>query len=172
MLRIAPGEDAPSGPTLNWDAVDPSAFDTEQGRRQAAEQLTGDRSFDGHVILMNQRSCYGLRAANWRADVWHQMGSAPAHRDRKEPADKLFHSPGMLGLPGSPGFPANLLMQACCRAPEGLFSIVSQVSPTGGANFEDLTILDPTDPNQWLLVVIVPDGEDYVVYRRLYFGDK
>jgi len=65
-------------------------------------------------------------------------------------------------------FSSNLLVN-CTRPPErGFFSLVSQVSPTGAPNFEDLAILDPTDPNQAVLVAIEHVGEDIYVYRCLY----
>ncbi len=60
------------------------------------------------------------------------------------------------------------LHQISVRPSVGLFSLVSQISPNGGDNFEDLTILDPTDPNQWLLVIEVPRDDGLVVYRRLF----
>ena len=50
----------------------------------------------------------------------------------------------------------------------GLFGAVCRVAPHGGANFEDLTLLDPSNPTQWLLVVARPDGENTTIYRRLY----
>jgi hypothetical protein len=62
----------------------------------------------------------------------------------------------------------DLLKQLCVRQQEGFFSVVSQISPTGGHTFEDITVLDPTDERQWLMVVIVPEGEDVYVYRKLY----
>lgn len=49
-----------------------------------------------------------------------------------------------------------------------LFGIVSQIAPHGGDNFEDLAILDPSEPNEWLLVVLVPNQEDIRIYRHLY----
>jgi hypothetical protein len=68
--------------------------------------------------------------------------------------------------------PTSFLQDICSAAPQGgLFSIVSQISPTGGADFEDLSLLDPTDPNQWLLVVIVEREDELLVYRRLYTGE-
>jgi hypothetical protein len=48
-----------------------------------------------------------------------------------------------------------------------LFSIVSQVAPTGGPSLEDLFILDTTDPDQWLVVVAGHDGDDIYHYRHL-----
>ncbi len=49
-----------------------------------------------------------------------------------------------------------------------LFGVVSQIAPHGGDNFEDLTILDPSNADEWLLVIVVPNAEDIRIYRRLY----
>ena len=54
------------------------------------------------------------------------------------------------------------------RRPTGFFHIVSQVSPSGGTTLEDVSVFDSSDPTRWMLVVWVPDGEDYYIYRRLY----
>jgi hypothetical protein len=62
------------------------------------------------------------------------------------------------------------LRDICANATPGLFGVVSQLSPTGGDDFEDLSLLDPSDPAQWLLIVVVPRGNDLVVYRKLYSG--
>ena len=50
----------------------------------------------------------------------------------------------------------------------GLFAVVSQSSPTGGKDFEDMALVDPSDPDQWLLVVAVDRGNDVDLYRKLY----
>jgi hypothetical protein len=52
----------------------------------------------------------------------------------------------------------------------GFFSVVSRISPTGSGNFEDLSLLDQTDSQQWLLMAVTRVGADYVVYRRMYYG--
>ncbi|HTI51142.1 MAG TPA: hypothetical protein VL475_09325, partial [Planctomycetaceae bacterium] len=64
-------------------------------------------------------------------------------------------------------------LQDICSASSqgGLFNIVSQISPTAGKDFEDLSLLDPSDPKQWLLVVVVERGDDLYVYRKLYAGE-
>lgn len=51
---------------------------------------------------------------------------------------------------------------------KGIFGVISQIAPHGGDNFEDLTILDPSDSRQWLLVVVTSDSQDVQIYRRLY----
>ena len=50
----------------------------------------------------------------------------------------------------------------------GLFAVVSQSSPTGGKDFEDMALVDPSDPDQWLLVVAVERGDEVDLYRKLY----
>ena len=48
------------------------------------------------------------------------------------------------------------------------YSIVSQIAPTGDASLEDLPIADLTDPNQWLLIIAVKEGNQTNVFRKLF----
>ena len=50
----------------------------------------------------------------------------------------------------------------------GLFAVVSQLSPAGGKDFEDMALVDPSDADQWLLVVAVERGNEVDLYRKLY----
>ncbi|QDT88889.1 hypothetical protein [Gimesia algae] len=59
----------------------------------------------------------------------------------------------------------------CVRQQQGIFQIVSQTSPAGGSNLEDLSILDSTDPRQWLVVVYVPGKQQNTIYRQLIVSD-
>jgi hypothetical protein len=47
----------------------------------------------------------------------------------------------------------------------GFFQYVSQVSPSGHSNLEDLRLLDSTDPNDLLLMIAVPRDNNFVVFR-------
>jgi len=69
---------------------------------------------------------------------------------------------------GGSGLPHAVLKELCVRPRQGLFTVVSQISPTGGGDFEDSAVLDPTDQDSWLLAVVVRDGQNFTVYRRLY----
>ena len=73
--------------------------------------------------------------------------------------------------PGNSRQTTTFLLDVCARNPIGMFSVISQLSPNGGNNFEDLSLLDTTDPQQWMLVISVPKGDDILIYRRLYHGD-
>lgn len=50
----------------------------------------------------------------------------------------------------------------------GVFGVVAQVSPTGSHFLEDLPLLDGSDPLQCLLVVVLREGDNWIVHRRLY----
>jgi hypothetical protein len=52
----------------------------------------------------------------------------------------------------------------------GLFGVVSSIAPHGGRQLEDLSIVDPSDPRQWVLIVALPDAANWIVYRKLYAG--
>jgi hypothetical protein len=50
----------------------------------------------------------------------------------------------------------------------GLFNLVAATSPTGSGNLEDLALLDPTDPREFLLLVEREVGDEVIVHRKLY----
>jgi hypothetical protein len=55
---------------------------------------------------------------------------------------------------------------------QGLFRIVSQLSPEGGGSLEDLSFGDSSDPRQWVLVIVEQAKEDFHVFRKLYVVDE
>jgi hypothetical protein len=115
---------------------------------------------------------------------WDALEGPPGSRGFKERARRLIFSGGRAeggayAFKGSEielihergrSLPRGLLREVTARPEAGLFSVVSQISPSGGANFEDLSILNATAPGEWVLVVVVRKGSDYVVYRRLFHG--
>ena len=64
----------------------------------------------------------------------------------------------------------NPLEELCRRRDVGLFNVVSRIAPTGAANFEDLTLLDQTDSEEWLLVVVLESESEIQIFRRAYHG--
>ncbi len=52
------------------------------------------------------------------------------------------------------------------RSQFGLFSLLTQISPSGGGYFDDLAVIDPSDPSQRVLMIVVPYQNDYVVLRQ------
>lgn len=66
------------------------------------------------------------------------------------------------------GLPPGVLGSACAAPPDGFFALVSQAAPAAGDGEEDLAILDPLDPDAWLLVGVWRKGDRFLVVRRLY----
>jgi hypothetical protein len=64
----------------------------------------------------------------------------------------------------------NFLADVSMLQDGGLFGVVSAIAPHGGRQLEDLTLVDPSDPRQWLLVVGIADDLNWIVYRKLYAG--
>jgi hypothetical protein len=59
------------------------------------------------------------------------------------------------------------LYQHSVALPRGLFGLVYKTAPMGGPHLTDMAILDAGDDKQMLLIVVVPDGQDVVAYRKL-----
>ena len=79
---------------------------------------------------------------------------------------------GTAGSVASNGFlPQELVYKLCKQENRGLFAAVSQVSPTGGSDFEDAPLLDSSAPEDCLIVAVMQDGDDIIMYRRLFHGN-
>lgn len=132
---------APDGPAppVDWSKFTPEDFHTEQGRAAFAATVR-QVSPEATVIMIGETTDdFGF----------------PPEDDLSESAARFRDIVG-------------LVRQMSVRPAEGLFQILSQLSPTGHSNGEDLTLLDPSDPAQRLVLIIVRERDDYFVHRRLY----
>ena len=57
-------------------------------------------------------------------------------------------------------------------ADQGFFRLVSQVAPEGAGSLEDLAFVDAADPAQWGLAIMLYDGKEFQVFRKLYFVNE
>ena len=80
-------------------------------------------------------------------------------------ADSITAASGSTGI-----LPPSILEELCVGDSRGLLSLVSQVSPTGGGNFEDVPAMDP-ETNDSVLAIVTKNGDDIVVYRRFFYGN-
>jgi hypothetical protein len=88
--------------------------------------------------------------------------------------DRRYLHPAQLGIPGNRNAAVQHLFSYIPTASldqSGLFRIVSQVAPQGAGSFEDLAFYDSTDPNQWAIVIMTTDGDEFQVFRKLYHID-
>jgi hypothetical protein len=65
--------------------------------------------------------------------------------------------------------PPPILEELCRGGSRGWFYLVSQISPTGGGNFEDVHAMDPA--RDAALLIVRRSGDDLVVYRRFFYGN-
>lgn len=61
----------------------------------------------------------------------------------------------------------NFLRSSAFREEAGIYSVVSRLSPKCDDFLEDLPVLDSSNPDEWLLIIVTRDGNHWNVYRRL-----
>jgi hypothetical protein len=127
---------------FDFDSVDPAELTTAEGREALREDIEASMA-GARVILRNGEQNH--------LDIAPQYD--PATGGQKLPVDYEF---------------VQLAQTLSVRPEQSYFQLVSQISPTGASNFEDLPLFDAGDPKQWLLIVMVTRGPDRLVYRRIY----
>lgn len=139
----------PSEPKLKlpWSAVDPRWLSEPDARQRIVKALLGaSKPRDCCILLYHgeeTQELYGRLRDTVSVPGPHRADSAALQQ---------------------------FLRELCARPLVGFFSLVSQVSPTGAGNFEDLAVLDATDPAEWLLVVLLRDAGSYTMYRQRLCG--
>jgi hypothetical protein len=142
-------------PDLAFDWSDVSLVTTKEGREKLKATLTNNsetecirvavlHGIDGHGIL-------GGAVSPFReyTNSDHHQNAAYRNALRQRTSRQI-------GEVGS-------------RAPlQGLFQYFSQVSPGGAAAMEDIPIMDPGNPDQWLLVILLKTDDGYHLIRKLY----
>ncbi|MBX3444049.1 MAG: hypothetical protein KF774_16695 [Planctomyces sp.] len=99
---------------------------------------------------------------------------------QSEPADPwrgtpLANQARRRGLP--PGFvepPVDFqegLLDALTTGANGIFNVVSRNAPSGSWALEDLPLIDPTNPDELALAILVPNDNGWTLFRRLYRRD-
>jgi len=114
--------------------------------------------------------------SNWPAieSAWPNLANMRARlAETKSFSGDLYkiNGPGSsVASPGSTGLlPMELLEELCAGNATGLQTLVSQISPTGGGNFEDLSAMD-TEAHDSALAIVTRVGDDIVLYRRFFYG--
>lgn len=155
-------------PVVDWTSLsqgildDPAVF---QNRTIAGTPVSRIHQQFGPQSLVACLGPQGRWALNQQGNWWSQNSNDPSIRIHAARGYNDYQ----VSLPGDvQGQPAlfRWLYQHSVAAPYGLFSVTSQIGPTGGADLNDLPILDGSDPSQGLLIVVVPSGDDFIVYRK------
>lgn len=155
VFQIAPDPESLPSELIEFDWKSPRDLRSNAGRQQLRQAIQTTFGPEAIGVLFNGRKSVDLignRTAVFQEAALQVLNEPqPGRRNNQQwlYTDFLWDTSVRLQGPG-------------------LFGAVSRVSPHGGANFEDMTLLDPSDPNQWLLVIARPDGENMTIYRRLY----
>jgi hypothetical protein len=165
--RYSGGDGRESAPPL-YDGVLPVHFQASEAIRQWRPELNRTFSFEPPPVAL---------PANWRdiEAAWPNLQNIRAKLSEKKSFDGDLYA-----ISGSSSFntdsrsaeilPASILRELCVGDSRGLLSLVSQVSPTGGGDFEDAQALD-TNAGDSVLAIVTRSGDDIVVYRRFFYGN-
>ncbi|MCR9197058.1 MAG: hypothetical protein NXI04_00275 [Planctomycetaceae bacterium] len=148
-------------PSIDWN--DASLVTTPEGRDRLADQLRSLSSNDTRVdaVVLHQGDVLPvlsgfLFSQNVRRTGEQWMRNGYYSRQSQEPNYDAILSQGLLSAASS-------------ASASTFFSIVSQVSPHGAATLEDLPLADPSDPTQWLLMVVVQEQGETTVFRKVIY---
>jgi hypothetical protein len=166
LNRIFSFEPPPVPLLANWSEVEKAWPDLKAVR----STLSGKNPFTGDLCAIsgNGAITFDLGSAN-QSNV--QPMATPREFDYDPEGNHPLHVTITGATNGAPnwimGYPT--LSELCVGRFTGLQSLVSQVSPNGGGNFEDSQAMDGTAGDS-ALMIITHSGDDIIVYRRFFHG--
>ncbi len=155
---------------LDWRALPRGGLASEEGRKSLFD-FVREREPDSQIVLLHRLSVFDeshiTTPATDRLPEAHEGSLATSSA-----ADDSLPAYDLLSLArDAPSSILPLMGAMSVQQSRGLFAIVSQISPTGGENLEDLALLDVTDTRQWLLIVALRRESRWIVYRQLFYED-
>lgn len=149
----------------DWSSIHVNQLGTEEGRLKLQDQI--QNAFGNRAKLLIYK---GLPNGQFKNFDLSGSDGYYGNNNRFEKDNILFNkiTQNDYSYPGHRQESHSFMDDLCVRNQRGLFQIVSQTSPSGGKNYEDLSILDPSDTNQWLVVVYVPGNEQDTIYRQFF----
>lgn len=133
---------------IDWDNFDLIA--TEAGRNHLRDTLRGDDSIECLCAAVLHGSSWITVHDERKSE--HPTKGSPEYVVQETLRGALLHS----------------IDVGTCVKPHGFFQYVSQVSPSGNAELEDIPIQDESNLDQWVLVILLRTDEGYQMFRRLY----
>ncbi|MEP3482489.1 MAG: hypothetical protein ABJZ55_24825 [Fuerstiella sp.] len=150
-------------PEISWNNAD--LVTSAQGRQKLATELnnweTQNDLLTVDAIVMHQSQIHRIQA-----DRPTQVFDSSITRRRQLQAERDVYGQQLEWQRTSLGL--GVVEASTWLLGADYYSIVSQIAPTGDASLEDLPIADLTDPNQWLLIIAVKEGNQTNVFRKLF----
>lgn len=151
-----------SGPKINWTdllTADLPEDDNAKQKLVSAVETAFDQPVDVLLIKPNEQTFLS------ESKIIQTRGGPESFGYHDYNASEYVQG---LGIKSVEAF----IRIATVRPQQGLFSIVSTIAPNGGPTFEDVALLDASDMNGYVIVIAVEDGEDVLLYRYRYTGEK
>lgn len=153
---------------VDWNALQPDDWYLASGRKALRDKFISIDP-DAEVLLFNGTQVYRMTKEN---DAIEELDGQKLDPVTSQIV-RLVKTSSIRGTAGHAAEARNARPTfqygpPSTPSPAGFFSIVSQISPTGGENLEDLALLDGSDPNQWLLAVVVRRDGNWIVLRQLF----
>jgi len=153
-------------PPIDWNDV--SLLTSEEGNTRLKAVLT-QYTMAEQKISATPVQCFAV--IYHEATVVNLMGQIPTKFLQKDRYGRYLDptlDQDQLGQQS-----ASVTMLSCLptvkTSQTNIFGLVSQIAPHGAGSLEDLAFLDSSDPSQWALVIIKQQGENFEVFRKLYF---
>jgi hypothetical protein len=143
------------------NVTEPNSLMSDAARRQIVDAVKPAFGNDASIYVITGGA---LRYIDGQTGVLQQ--NDPQHYSQEAYAYQQPYYAGQQPVQST------FLLDVCLGTPHGgLFNVLSQISPHGGNNFEDMALVDSSDPRQWLLIVMIDRGDELLVYRKLYTGE-
>ncbi|WP_417383497.1 hypothetical protein [Gimesia sp.] len=155
-------------PEFNWSAITADQLNSEASRGKLINRVKA--AFGEDAVLLIYKGTSDGKPKRFTYYLKQSLMANPLHAGGVTALLTMIHRPHTQYQVQSQE-QVCFMDDLCVRQQQGLFQIVSQTSPAGGTNYEDLSILDSTDPRQWLVIVYVPGNEQDTIYRQFIVSD-
>ena len=160
---ISPSKTVAPSPEFDFASIRVADFDVPESRGQLVARLKQAFGNECAIYLMNRQN-YQILARN--AEMMQSVPSRTVVNYRRGVPAGAYPPGTIVNFGHTSG--DDFIRMVSAPTAVSAFGIVSQGSPAGAWACDDLAVLDTSDPNEWLLVVAVSQGDDIVFYRRLY----
>lgn len=162
LNRVLSFDVTPAPVLLNWSAIE----EAWPNLRDIRAKLSAGKSFVGDVCAVSMSGVATFGPGTTGVDPNEDDPQLESEGQRS-----VMASPWRVSFDSASTriLRASTLSKLCVGDRSfGLRSVFSQMSPTGGGNFEDIQVMDTNDS---ALAIVTEVGDDIIVYRRIFHGN-
>lgn len=149
---------AAQSPAVDWSAITVPSDISQQA--QCDEMLTQIR----RQLGPDAQAALVFPGQTWSSEA---KSSSQAYPQNSYPQN--YNNIAWEHLPKFDASPRmNSLLRLTSAQQYGVFALVNRTSPHGGSSLDDLPLAMNNAVNRRWLVILIPEGDDFVVYRKSY----